>query len=496
MDDWILEEREGRLRRAGRSVLLTPRAAQVLGFLARHPGVVFSREEIVSAVWGGINVKSDIVREYIFDIRAALGEYSNEEHYVETVRGRGYRLSGGISLAPDPLRDAVRPPVIAALRPAVFSGAPHWRHLADALVDDVRTDLARFPDIEVIARQSSFSVLPGADSRGVAEDLGADYLIEGAITPGDSLRCSFRLIDGKTGRSVWTERYESAIADLPGLSEWLAAKVANAIGGWRGAVQSAELRRIRRKRATSLTAYENYLICCHHEHGRDAESVRLGIVHGETATRLDPDFARTWLLLWFLHHRSAHHLGASDAALGRAVEAIETAYRLDPRDPMILSEVAVSRAIGGEREEAVILLTRAADLGANHADALALLSLSHAVIAGDLTEARRLIRQARRLDPMNLDLVPSVECRLRFYERDFEGSLQIARQMAGYQPAELYAALSTAMLNGSDNIRGARARFLSAYPGFDFAAHCRGFPIVAPCALSLFEEAARRLVSE
>lgn len=176
MDAWVLEEREGRLLGAGRSVVLTPRAARVLAFLARHPGVVFSRDEIVSEVWAGINVKPDIVREYIFDIRNDLGEDPEHARYIETVRGRGYRLSGGITLAPDPARDAVQPPVIAVLRPAVFAEAPSWRHLADALVDDLRTDLARFPDIEVIARQSSFGVAADDDSRAVAERLRADYL--------------------------------------------------------------------------------------------------------------------------------------------------------------------------------------------------------------------------------------------------------------------------------------------------------------------------------
>lgn len=170
--------------------------------------------------------------------------------------------------------------------------------------------------------------------------------------------------------------------DLPGLSEWLAAEVANAVGGWLGAIQGAELKRIRRKRSASLTAYENYLMSCHYEHGRDAESTRLGIAHGETAVRLDPGFARSWLMLWFLHHRAAHHLGAGEAALRQAVEAVETACRLDPRDPLILSEAAVARAMGGYRDEAVVLMARGADFGRNSADVLAHLSLNQAVIAG------------------------------------------------------------------------------------------------------------------
>lgn len=94
---------------------------------------------------------------------------------------------------------------------------------------------------------------------------------------------------------------------------------------------------------------------------------------------------------------------------------------------------------------------------------------------------------------MNVDLAPSVDCRLRFYEEDFDAALQIAQQMPGYHPTELYAALSTAMLGDGRAVRAARERFVSQFPGFDFEAHARGFPIVAPGALSLYSEAAARL---
>jgi DNA-binding response OmpR family regulator len=67
---------------------LTRREFDLLLFLAAHPGRVFSRNELLDKVWGEDFVGTDrTVDQHIAQLRSLIGP-----DWVETVRGRGYRL--------------------------------------------------------------------------------------------------------------------------------------------------------------------------------------------------------------------------------------------------------------------------------------------------------------------------------------------------------------------------------------------------------------------
>jgi DNA-binding response OmpR family regulator len=67
---------------------LTRREFDLLAFLAAHPGRVFSRNELLDKVWGEDFVGTDrTVDQHIAQLRSLIGP-----DWVETVRGRGYRL--------------------------------------------------------------------------------------------------------------------------------------------------------------------------------------------------------------------------------------------------------------------------------------------------------------------------------------------------------------------------------------------------------------------
>ena len=74
----------------GRSLELTYTEFQVLYFLARRPGWVFTRSQIVDAVRGDDYPVTDrSVDVQIVGLRKKLGQLGN---YIETVRGVGYRF--------------------------------------------------------------------------------------------------------------------------------------------------------------------------------------------------------------------------------------------------------------------------------------------------------------------------------------------------------------------------------------------------------------------
>lgn len=86
-----------RLRVAGREMPLEHKAFQVLVTLARQPGRVFTRDEILDAVWGHRHVTPGVLNRAITLLRQALGESGDEARCLHTVHGVGYRFD-----APEP----------------------------------------------------------------------------------------------------------------------------------------------------------------------------------------------------------------------------------------------------------------------------------------------------------------------------------------------------------------------------------------------------------
>ena len=79
---------------AGAEIVLTHREMQLLMFLARHPGRVFSRDELLRAVWQSSSAWQDVrtVNEHVRRLRIKLGPIGGP--YLVTVRGGGYGLFG------------------------------------------------------------------------------------------------------------------------------------------------------------------------------------------------------------------------------------------------------------------------------------------------------------------------------------------------------------------------------------------------------------------
>jgi len=81
---------------AGRQLKLTPTEFRLLGALARDPGRVFSREQLINQVFGydfeGFDRSVDV---HILNLRRKLEPDPNHPRYIKTVYGAGYKFDGG-----------------------------------------------------------------------------------------------------------------------------------------------------------------------------------------------------------------------------------------------------------------------------------------------------------------------------------------------------------------------------------------------------------------
>ena len=81
------------LKVAGREVATTTMEFRLLHYLVQHPRLVFSRDQLLDAVWGqGYYVSPRTVDVYVRRIRAKIEQDPDQPRYLKTVRGMGYRF--------------------------------------------------------------------------------------------------------------------------------------------------------------------------------------------------------------------------------------------------------------------------------------------------------------------------------------------------------------------------------------------------------------------
>lgn len=90
--DIVIDRVAHRVKRNGKEVHLGPTEFRLLDYLMQHPGRVFSREQLLDAVWGSdVYVEARTVDVHIGRLRKALNGSSDGDP-IRTVRSAGYSL--------------------------------------------------------------------------------------------------------------------------------------------------------------------------------------------------------------------------------------------------------------------------------------------------------------------------------------------------------------------------------------------------------------------
>jgi two-component system phosphate regulon response regulator PhoB len=90
--DIVVDRAAHRVRRADKEIHLGPTEFRLLDYLMQHPGRVFSREQLLDAVWGSdVYVEARTVDVHIGRLRKALNRDLDADP-IRTVRSSGYSL--------------------------------------------------------------------------------------------------------------------------------------------------------------------------------------------------------------------------------------------------------------------------------------------------------------------------------------------------------------------------------------------------------------------
>ena len=155
-------------------------------------------------------------------------------------------------LAPLPLPDK---PSIVVLPFSNLSGDPEQEYFADGITEDITTELSRFSELFVIARNTAFTYKgQPVNIMDVARELGVHFVLEGSVRKASNrVRINAQLIDGQNGNHLWAERYDGSIEEVFDLQDEVTRQVVSATVPH---INEAELSRIRRGDQIFDVAYD------------------------------------------------------------------------------------------------------------------------------------------------------------------------------------------------------------------------------------------------
>jgi len=89
----LLDAGRHRVTLDSREIALKPKEFDLLAFFMAHPGQVFGREQLLASVWGyDFAGDSRTVDTHVKTLREKLGDDAERPHWIDTVRGVGYRF--------------------------------------------------------------------------------------------------------------------------------------------------------------------------------------------------------------------------------------------------------------------------------------------------------------------------------------------------------------------------------------------------------------------
>lgn len=101
LGDFLVEPLKGQVRGRAGSNHLPPKAVEVLLCLARAPGELVTRENLLSTVWGSGHGSPEALSHAVSEIRGALDDHADNPVFIQTLPRRGYRLAVEPELAGD-----------------------------------------------------------------------------------------------------------------------------------------------------------------------------------------------------------------------------------------------------------------------------------------------------------------------------------------------------------------------------------------------------------
>ncbi len=237
---------------------------------------------------------------------------------------------------------------------------PNQQYLSDGITEDIITELSRYRELMVIARNSSFQFREhSADITHIGRELGADYLVEGSLRKaGDRLRITAQLVEAASGSHLWAERYDRDVRDVFEIQDAVTQTIAATLFSQ---LARSHADRARRTPTKSWQAYDFVLqgLQCINRYDSQQANVLL-----QSAIKLDPGYAQAHAML------AAAYLyqffdDLQDETLAASLESAGRAVLLDDENPYGHSQIGLALMFQGKLDAPEAHLDKAVLLNPN-----------------------------------------------------------------------------------------------------------------------------------
>lgn len=358
-------------------IRLNGQAFSVLTRLLNKPGQPVSRDELRGMLWPeGTFVDFDhSLNSVVNRLRSQLSDSAEEQHYIETVPGIGYKFVGSVQPipsvpgAPQPRDPQLGDELVPQSTTAIWHGGnlklwsvigavsavavvlilainvhtayssrsvvllpfhnlakdPQQEFLADGITDALTTELGRSSDLQVISETSAMCYKHTSKPLGaIAQELRVNYLVEGSVVSfGNRVRVNVSLVQSRPDRHLWSKSYEMDLSEAADTQANVAQAIARELHAKLMPNRSAA--RISTK-TIPADAYESYLKGKYMLAKGTEASIRMSIEYFKETIARAPSYA------------DAH------AALADSYCSLSTIYA-PPSEVMPLARQAAERAV-------------------------------------------------------------------------------------------------------------------------------------------------------
>jgi TolB-like protein/Tfp pilus assembly protein PilF len=377
----------------------------------------------------------------------------------------------------DPAR-VERPVPIVSVHPFdVLGDDPEQQYLARGLTADLIAQLSRLSELHVTAAATS-SAAAAAPDQEAGKDL---YAVWGGVRrDGQLLEVEVRLVESKSGRQLWVQRFARPFDDIFEIQREIGTQLAEALSL---RLNETELKRIAHRYTTSVAAYDLFLKAQSELLVRSASNNERARDLYLQAVSLDPAFARAYggLALIYAGNYRNQWGGEREHELDQALKYANSAKQIDPTLPEIYWILGYVKTQQRRHSEALAHLDAALNLDPRFSDALALKG-GIKTYTGKPAETIPLLRQAMRLNPAAGYLYFMTLGRAYFFLDDYEQAIINLQEALSRNPVNLevrvYLAAALQLGGNQDEAEWQAEEVRSIQPDFTVSAMLETYPMV------------------